>query len=320
MCESFDYYFIFASLFGLDHMFSKLRIIGLLGLLCLISTEAKAHYLLDDAIASYEDADFRAALRTFNLAARDADLSVGELLLLFEMRALVHHAMGNQTAMLRDLERVGALRPSHELGGLAPPPVRRAFEKMLEANGGTLGVELLVEERAFDGKPYIVARVEKVPKGLVHHVSLQCRVEPDGRLVARTAQGTSARVALPKSGAHEGCDARAETMRGTVLFSASIQGSRPAPPPAAAQPIEIAPVEVAPEPLPTVVPTQSQSVFQMPEYKGHVDEPTAKQKKKWPWIVAASVVAVAGGVTAGVLLSKNSKQSQPATGGVTVSW
>jgi len=294
-------------------MSTKLGIIGLLSVLCLLSTEAKAHYLLDDAIASYEDADFRAALRTFNLAARDADLSVEELLLLFEMRALVHHAMGNETAMLRDLERVGALRPSHRLGGLAPPPVRKAFDDMLEANGGTLGVELVIEEKDFDGKPFVVARVEQVPKDLVHRVGLQCRVPPDGQAIARTAQGTRARIALPKSGVHQGCDATAQTRRGTVLFSASIEGTRPKSAPPSTEP-------PAPAPMPTPVPAQSPSVFQMPEYKGPVDQPTAKKKKKWPWIVAAAAVAVAGGVTAGVLLSKKSKQSQPAAGGVTVSW
>ena len=294
-------------------MSTKFGIIGLLGVLCLLSTEAKAHYLLDDAIASYEDADFRAALRTFNLAARDADLSVEELLLLFEMRALVHHAMGNETAMLRDLERVGALRPSHQLSGLAPPPVRKAFDDMLEANGGTLGVELVIEEKVFDGKPFVVARVEQVPKDLVHHIGLQCRVPPDGRAIARTAQGTRARIALPESGAHQGCDATAQTRRGTVLFSASIEGTLPKSAPPSAEP-------PAPAPMPTPVPAQSPSVFQMPEYKGPVDQPTAKKKKKWPWIVAVAAVAVAGGVTAGVLLSKSSKQSQPAAGGVTVSW
>ena len=292
-------------------MFTKLGIIGLLGVLCLLSTEAKAHYLLDDAIASYEDADFRAALRTFNLAARDADLSVEELLLLFEMRALVHHAMGNETAMLRDLERVGALRPHHQLSGLAPPPVRKAFEDMLAANGGTLGVELLVEERSLDGKPFVIARVEEVPRGLVHRISLQCRVQPHGRLVARTAQGTSARLELSESGPHQGCDATAQTRRGTVLFSAGIDGTLP-PPLVAAEP--------PPAPLPAPVPLQSPGVFQVPEYKGPVDEPSAKKKKKWPWIVAAAAVVVAGGVTAGVLISKSSKQSQPSAGGVTVSW
>ncbi len=301
-------------------MSTKLGIIGLLAVLCLLSSEAKAHYLLDDAIASYEDADFGAALRTFNLAARDADLSVEELLLLFEMRALVHHAMGNETAMLRDLERVGALRPRHELSGLAPPPVRKAFDDMLAANGGTLGVELLVEERTFDGEPFVVARVERVPKGLVHRISLQCRVQPHGRLVARTAQGTSARLALSKSGAHQGCDATAQTRRGTVLFSAGIDGTTLPPPPVATEPPPTVAAEPPHAPVPAPVPVQSPGVFQMPEYKGPVDEPSAKKKKKWPWIVAAAAVVVAGGVTAGVLISKSSKQSQPSAGGVTVSW
>lgn len=292
-------------------MSAKLGIIVLLGSLCLLSGEAKAHPLLDDAIASYEDADFRAALRTFNLAARDADLSVEELLQLFEMRALVHHAMGNETAMLRDLERVGALRPSHQLSGLAPPPVRKTFDDMLEANGGTLGVELVLEEKAFDGKPFVVARVEHVPKDLVHHVGLQCRIPPAGRTVGRTVQGTKTRIALPESGEHEGCEATAETRRGTVLFSASIEATRP--------PSPIAPA--APEPLPPLaVPGPSQSVFKMPEYQEPVDQPAAKKKKKWPWIVAAAAVVVVGGVTAGVILSKNSKQSEPAAGGLTVNW
>jgi len=258
---------------------------------------------LDDAIASYEDADFRSALRTFNLAARDADLSFEELLLLFEMRALVHHAMGNQAAMLRDLERVGALDPSHQLGELAPPPVRKAFDEVLEARGGTLGVELVIEEQVLDAKPFIVARVENVPKDLVHHIGLQCRVPPDGRIMAQTAQGYRARMALAESGAYERCTATAETRRGTVLFRASLDGTRPA----------------APAPPPPAVPPPSPSVFQMPEYKGPVDQPTAK-KKKWPWFVAAAAVVVAGGVTAGVVLSKRSSQAQPAAGGVTVNW
>jgi hypothetical protein len=289
---------------------TRLGIIALLSFLCLLSSEAKAHPLLDDAIVSYEDADFRAALRTFNLAARDADLSVEELLLLFEMRALVHHAMGNETAMLQDLARLGAVRPSHRLGGLTPPPVRKAFDDMLEANGGTLGVELVIEEQAFEGKPFIVARVEKVPKGLVHRVGLQCRIPPDGRSMARTAQGTRARMELPESGEHEGCEANAQTRRGTVLFNANIEGTRKSPPPVASPP----------PPPPPVAPPPSPSVFQMPKHEGPIDQPTAKKKKKWPWFVAAAAVIVAGGVTAGVVVSQRSKKSEPPAGGVTVNW
>lgn len=296
-------------------MKTTLGITALLVFACLLGNEAKAHPLLDDAIVSYEDADFRSALRTFNLAARDADLSVEELLLLFEMRALVHHAMGNETAMLQDLARLGAVRPSHRLGGLTPPPVRKAFDDMLEANGGTLGVELVIEEKDFDGKPFIVARVEKVPRGLVHRIGLQCRIPPDGRNMARTAQGTRARMELPESGQHEGCEATAQTKRGTVLFSAGIEGTRAPPPPPPPPVVSPLPPPVAPQPSPT----QSAAIFRTSEHTESVDEPTTK-KKKWPWFVAAAVVMVAGGVTAGIVVSKGSKQSQPQPGGVTVNW
>ena len=57
----------------------------------------------------------------------------------------------------------------------------------------------------------------------------------------------------------------------------------------------------------------------MPRYKNRDDGPKAK-KKKWPWIVAATAVVVAGGVTAGVLLSQRSKGSDQPAGAVTVNW
>lgn len=284
-------------------------IIALLVSVSLFAGEARAHPLLDDAIAAYEDADVRGALRTFNLAARDADLSVEELLTLFEMRALVHHAMGNETAMLRDLERVAALGTGHRLTDLAPPRVREAYLETLEANGGTMAVELVLEEKSFDGKPFVVARMEQVPKGLVHHISLQCTVEQDSRTVARTVQGTRARIPLDESGAYDLCTATAETRRGTVLFSARIDGA-----------------PLSPElPLPDVTAAASERpsglTYQRPGDAGPTDEAsTKKKKKKWPWIVAASAVAVAGGVTAGVLLSRRSNESTPASSGLTVSW
>jgi hypothetical protein len=58
----------------------------------------------------------------------------------------------------------------------------------------------------------------------------------------------------------------------------------------------------------------------MPRYQSPGDSGEVR-KKKWPWIVAVSAVVVAGGVTAGVLVSKRSKSdSQPQVGAVTVNW
>ena len=261
-----------------------------------VPATVRAHPMLDRAIASYEEANFKTALRTFDTAARNADLSVEELLELFEMRALVHHALGDEAAMRADLRRLSAVRPSYELGRLAPPPVHTAFEEVRGASAGALGVELRIERKSFDGAPWMIAHVLRVPKGLVDHVTLQCSISNDSKTISHTSQGAHTKLKLPESGDHHGCAATARTRQGGVLFSATMTGSVP---------LQL---------------TKSRNAFEMPEYKPHADAPKAK-KKKWPWIVAVTAVAVGGGVAAGVLISQRSKNSDPSpVGGVTVSW
>lgn len=274
-------------------MRTTLGIFVFFGLLTALPAGVKAHPLLDQGVASYEEADFEEALRAFDSAARNADLEVEELLHLFEMRALVHHALGDRASMQNDLRRLASVRPSYRLSRLTPPPVRQAFDDMLEANGGSLGVELVIEDKTFDGVSFVVARVDQVPAGLVDHVSLQCRVRKNGRSVLRTAQGSQVSVKLPPSGEHDGCEAKALTRLGGVLFDATIEGSR----------------------LPAV-----SNAFQAPRYTTPSDESAVRKKKKWPWIVAAAALVVAGGVTAGVVVSQRSKDNQATAGGVTVNW
>jgi hypothetical protein len=197
--------------------------------------------------------------------------------------------------MLADLRRLNAVRPSYQLGRLAPPPVRAALEEVRTASDGPLGVELRIDEERFGGAPWMVARVLRVPGGLVDHVTLQCSVSNDSKTISRTSQGTRAELKLPESGGHNGCAATARTRQGGVLLSATMNAS-----------------------VPLQLP-DSANVFEMPEYQRHADAP--KAKKKWPWIVAATAVVVGGGIAAGVLLSQRSKNSgQPAAGAVTVSW
>jgi hypothetical protein len=275
---------------------TRLGIIVLFASLWAVPATVRAHPMLDRAVASYEEANFKTALHTFDTAARNADLSVEELLELFEMRALVHHALGDEAAMQADLRRLNAVRPTYQLGRLAPPPVRTAFEEVRKASGGTLGVELRIEEKSFDGAPWMVAGVLRVPEGLVDHVTLQCSINNDSKTISHTSQGTHTKLKLPESGDHNGCAATARTRQGGVLFRATMNASVP------------------------LVRPKSRNAFEMPEYKPHADAPKAK-KKKWPWIVAVTAVAVGGGVAAGVLLSQRSKNNgQPAVGGVTVSW
>jgi hypothetical protein len=273
-------------------MVSKVGIIGLFACVLAVPLGVRAHPMLDDAVASYEGANFENALQGFDAAARNADLSVEELLQLFEMRALVHHALGDETAMRADLRRLSAVRPGYQLGRLAPPPVRAALEEVRKEDG----VHLSIDEQRIDGAPWIAARVLRVPEGLVDHVTLQCRVGNDEETISRTSQGTGASLKLPESGHHDGCAATARTRQGGVLFRASIDRSVPLPQ------------------------LERAKGFKVPEYQPHADA-SVKTKKKWPWILAAAAVVVAGGVTAGVVLSQRSKtDSQPAAGAVTVSW
>ena len=268
-------------------------IVLLFGCLCGRAADARAHPLLDQAVAAYEEADFAAALRMFDDAAHNADLTVDELLQLFEMRALVHHAIGDDAAMRDDLYRLGAVRPTYRLGRLTPPSVRKAFHDMLEQGGGTLGVELVIEEELIEGTPHVVARVDGAPDGLVDHVSLHCRVTYPREGLAHTAKGTLVRLPLSRSAKHDGCDATANTRQGGVLFGASLEGTS----------------------------TRDRgNVFRRRSYRNRADEGDTHKRKRWPWFVAAAGVALVGGVTAGVVLSRRSNDSQPAGSGVTVNW
>ena len=272
----------------------KVGIIAFLALIGLAPTSARAHPMLERAVVAYEEADFERALRTFDMAAANADLSVEELLQVFEMRALVHHALGDDASMRADLERLVAVRASYQLGRLAPPSVRAAFE-VREASAQAGSVELRIEETDIEGEPWVVAKVLRVPDGLVDHTSLQCSVENNARTVSRTSQGTSASVKL--EGAHNGCTATARTRQGGVLFRSRIDGDIPS------------------------APSVSRRRFQTSRNERRDDAPATKKKKKWPWIVAASAVVVVGGVTAGVVLSQRSKgNGSPEAGAVAVNW
>lgn len=262
-------------------------------MLCILvglPVSASAHPLVDEAIEAYEEADFESALEAFQEAASNADLSVEELLQLFEMRALVHHALQDEEAMRQDLQRLIAVRPSYRLGRLAPPPVREAFDELVEQSRNSQ-VELRIEERDLDGSRTVLARVLRVPADLVDHVTLECDVGPEGKKMTRSAKGTRAELALPGPGAHRGCSASARTRQGGVLFYASLQPS-----------------------IPTAA---TADIFRTPQYQGRADETASEKRKKWPWFVAAAAVAAAGGLAAGLVLAKPSS-SQPELGGVTV--
>jgi len=268
----------------------RLEVVVLFCLFSVPPSVVRADPLIDQAISAYEDADFQAALDAFNEAAANGDLSIEELLQLFEMRALVSHALNDDAGMMEDLRRLAAVRPTYRLGRLSPPPMHNAFNEALKANG-SLGAELRIEERTMHGGPSIVASVVRAPQGLVGRVDLQCLVRSGHKPVLRTSEGVQTELALPKPGDHDGCQATARTQQGTILLSASIEGSNA---------------------------KSASEIFEMPEYQAQTDR--SRKKKKWPWYVAAAAVAVTAGVVTGVVLSKRSKDSQATPGGVAVNW
>lgn len=274
----------------------RIGIVVVFALHWLLPSTVQAHPMLDRAIDAYQEADLERALDSFDAAAQNADLTIEELLQLFEMRALVLNALGHETSMRADLRRLLAVRGNYQLSRLAPPSVRVVFDELRETQSTEDGVELQIEAKALEGKSWMVAQVLRVPDGLVDHTTIQCNVASNARTISRTSQGTSASLKLPDPGVHNGCAATARTRQGGVLFSATIEGA------------------------PVAMPSASARRFEMPRHV-RTDDGGKAEKKKWPWIVAASAVLVAGGVTAGVLLSQRSKSSgESAAGPVVVNW
>ena len=102
----------------------------------LIRDRVDAH-LIVDADTGYGNAlNVERTVRTFDTAERNADLSVEELLRLFEMRALVHHALGDEASMRGDLRRLVAVRGSYQLSHLAPPRVSASNSAARPASTG----------------------------------------------------------------------------------------------------------------------------------------------------------------------------------------
>jgi hypothetical protein len=134
-----------------------------LGFVLALPAPAFAHPLVDEGERLYEEADFVGALDALGRAESASDLSLSELVHLFETRALVHLAMSDAQAMERDLERVVALEPDHRLGPSAHPDVQRA----------------LAQVRA-DSAVTIEAHVENDWARLVRGIRLRARADSEG--------------------------------------------------------------------------------------------------------------------------------------------
>jgi hypothetical protein len=139
----------------------------------LVCAGASAHPLVDEGRAAYEEAEFVAALAALSRAEAAADLSIEDLVELYELRAVVHLAMRNEEAMSVDLRRLVAVAPEHAIDTRAPPEVRRAFEEARAASGGPL--RLVVEARARESGVTISAETRNDSENLVREIRIAGR-------------------------------------------------------------------------------------------------------------------------------------------------
>lgn len=134
---------------------------------------ARAHALLDEARRLYEEAEFVGALDTLGRAANADDLTLTELVQVYELRAVVHVALGDEPGMRDDLTTLAAIAPDHTLDPLLPPDVQRAWAEIRARAPGAIRV--LASTTPASTGVTIAASVENDALHLVRRVRIRGR-------------------------------------------------------------------------------------------------------------------------------------------------
>lgn len=134
---------------------------------------SSAHPLVDDGLGRLREADFRAAMTAFDRAEAASDLTLQDLLMLLEGRAMAALATADDRGVQEALARLAALEPAHRFGPEAPPEIRAQFERTLASMRRRLGLEVRATRRS--GGLLLEAVVVGDPGGLVRSVRLSAR-------------------------------------------------------------------------------------------------------------------------------------------------
>ncbi len=248
---------------------------GLLGV-ALVPSQALAHPDLDAAIESAEEADFDAALVSFDAAISSGQLTRDELILLLSKRSLVLHALNRDTALGRDLSLLAMLAPDLELGRAAPPPLIARWTELRSSQAAPLSVSGSCTPTAAGAE--VSAQVEGLRDAELGQVFIHMR-SAGGRWVQKQASQVDI---------SSGDDARDYyvEVRGLGGIQLAAEGS-------------------ADEPLHCAALTDPSAAA------GPTDEGGGKSKKKmWWWIGGTGVVVAAAAVAAVIVLGGQSgKQS-----------
>lgn len=134
-----------------------------------------AHPLVDEARERFRSADFPGALQTLDRAEGAGDLDRDDVLSLFELRALVHAALGQDAEAEEALRALASISPSHRFGREVPPDVVQRFRRLSDALPGPVSVE--VGRSVANGRVRLEPRASNDVLDLLRHVRVHARVE-----------------------------------------------------------------------------------------------------------------------------------------------
>ncbi len=232
---------------------------------------AYAHPALDAGIEQAQEADFDAALSSFEEAISSGELTRDELVQLLSERALVWHAVGNDNALGRDLSLLAMLAPDHELGRAAPPPLVARWHELRASQGAPLSVHGSCAPSAAGTQ--VSAQVEGLRDAELGQVFIRTR-RADGEWVQKQAANVDI------SSGDDGVEYYVQ-VRGPGGISLANDGSDDAP-------LVCVPVHDGPAPVAA----------------GPVDSPR-RSKKVWWWVGGAALLVGAAAVTTVVMLNRD---------------
>lgn len=133
-----------------------------------------AHPLIDEANAKIERAQFDEALAVLERAETTGSLSRAEVLRLFELKALVHLALGARADAEQSLRVIATLAPDYRFSRHTSPDLVLAFD--VARRHAPAPPRLIVEQEPRRNAVALRARLENDPLSLVRRVQLRVRL------------------------------------------------------------------------------------------------------------------------------------------------
>jgi len=154
------------------------------------------HPLVTAGRRQFDAADFSGALRSLDAAERATDLSRDDVIELLETRAMVHLAMGNESALDQALLALASLDPRHTFSPAVRPEILARFDRVRSRVRAELAVRTHVAARARGVR--IEAVVQNDPTPLVTAVRVSAAACDFFTTTPTCADGTSRSLCDPR--------------------------------------------------------------------------------------------------------------------------